>query len=44
MAWTRFIQWLFPVFESSGVNWDAEALSKVPKSSALPVGRDRELQ
>lgn len=23
-----FIQWLFPVFESSGVNWDAEALTK----------------
>lgn len=23
-----FIQWLFPVFESSGVNWDAEALDK----------------
>eukprot|EP01088_Endostelium_zonatum_P017687 TRINITY_DN5344_c0_g1_i5.p1 TRINITY_DN5344_c0_g1~~TRINITY_DN5344_c0_g1_i5.p1 ORF type:complete len:308 (-),score=136.97 TRINITY_DN5344_c0_g1_i5:26-949(-) len=23
-----FIQWLFPVFENSGVNWDATALSK----------------
>lgn len=24
----RYIQWLFPVFESSGVNWDADSLSK----------------
>ncbi len=31
-----FIQWLFPVFESSGVNWDAEALCKVRSIQLAP--------